>query len=428
MAKCLRAIRSAHRSLVLLAALLVPLSAVTALHAALAQTAEILTGQAADALTSVPLAGAAITLTGFDGGLHTTFTEADGSYRFEAIPSGNYVLTAALRGYTSPEPVDLILEGATTHRMDVTLTGMTTITGRVFDGDGVTPLAGIPLLARGTDSANVYAAVTDADGSYSFVEMKPDLYVVEPLSAERVFAARDAGAVSRGQPLQQIDFVAVIPSIIQGRATESDGVTPVVHAAVMVTAPDGGVFAGITDAEGRYVVSGVTGTGTFTAAAYAETLIFSEIAVSIDQPGGLIDGVDFLGAPDPLALPEDAFSGDASLQIRIVETPNAAPLAGVSVQIAALIDDETLVALFLDQPTLTDADGMALFSGLAAGRYAITAERTDRMDALLASADAETPQYADEAALDAALSRAIQDVVITLEAGEHKIVEIAFAP
>ncbi|MCK6578904.1 MAG: carboxypeptidase-like regulatory domain-containing protein [Anaerolineae bacterium] len=428
MAKFLRTIRPVHRSLVLLAALLVPLSAITALHAARAQTAEILTGQAADALTSAPLAGVAITLTGADGGLHTTFTEADGSYRVEAIPSGTYVLTAALRGYTSPEPVDLILAGAATHRMDVTLTGMTTIAGRVFDGDGVTPLVGIPLLARGTDSANVYAAVTDADGSYSFVEMKPDLYIVEPLSVDRVFAARDAGAISRGQPLTRFDFAAVVPNTIQGRATGSDGTTPVAHVAVMVTAPDGGVFAGITAADGRYTVSGVTGTGTFTAAAYAETLIFDEVVVNIDQPGTLIDGVDFLGAPDPLALPEDAFSGDASIQITIIETPNAVPLAGVSVQIAALIDDETLVALFLGQPTLTDADGMALFDGLAAGRYAITAERTDRMDALLASADAETPQYADEAALDAALNRAIQEVVITLEAAQHETVEIAFAP
>ncbi len=48
-------------------------------------------------------------------------------------------------------------------------TGSTVVTGTVFAPDGVTPVAGVEVIARNSSGDKVGRAVTDSNGNYSLV-------------------------------------------------------------------------------------------------------------------------------------------------------------------------------------------------------------------------------------------------------------------
>lgn len=393
-----------------------------------AQTSVILTGQVTDSLTGEPLPAAAITLTDASGATWESIADEHGIYTFTAVPAGEYRISVDLRGYKLPEIIRITLDPtATTLTQDLMLFGMTTIVGQVFDADGVTPLANLPVLARGTEANHFFAAVTDADGFYTFNEMEPDAYQVSPLSLDYVFEARDAGIISRGTPIFGFDFVAVAYSSISGTVLDIEG-APVTDAVVSVTRADDETFYGLTDANGAYVIAQITGTGVFSVQAYAESAEFPEIEVEITAANTVLTGVDLQALPAETEFVAPATTGSGVIYGRVVTTETGEPLPGIVITIALITGQAEdgspeLYPLFIDeQPIVTDANGEFVIRDLAPGRYQLIAERPGALDELLAAGE-----IADEATFTAALDRVLSSIEVEVTAEGATPAELTLA-
>lgn len=388
-----------------------------------AQVLVSLTGRVTDSLTGTPLTDSKVTLTDVSGSPREALTDADGRYALDSIPAGTYTLSVEMRGYTSPDPVEIALTGAS-NVQDFTLEGMTTIVGQVFAADGVTPLVDIALLATGTEEDNLFAAVTDADGFYSFVEMEPDAYTVEPVSVDYLFEARDAGVISRGQPLMGFDFTTIAFSTISGHVYDADGVTPLPEVAVVATREDGESFFTLSGSDGTYSVNQVVGLGQFTVQAYSETALFSEVSTAIVTPESDLMGIDFVVQEPLVPFDQPVLTGSGVLIGHVLTTDTQEPIEGIVITIALITGEgengiPDVYPLFIEEAPdfiVTDETGTFTIRDLAPGSYQIIAERPDALD-ILAAADVQ-----DEADLEAALNRAFSIVEVEVAAeGETQI-------
>ena len=121
------------RYLAFLLLLLVPLSL-------FAQSSSSLGGKALDSSGAV-LPGVTVTATNTATGLvRTTVTEADGGYRFAALPPGTYRVTAELSGMATAKVDNVVLEVATPRDLDLKL-------GQASVAEQITVTAEAPLIA-----------------------------------------------------------------------------------------------------------------------------------------------------------------------------------------------------------------------------------------------------------------------------------------
>src|SRR6266704_2469652 len=82
-----------------------------AMLAAIPAAAQTLTGSVAGVVKdqqSAVLPGVTVTLTG-NTGARTAISDANGEYRFTALEPGNYVINAALQGFTAPKDQQLVV-------------------------------------------------------------------------------------------------------------------------------------------------------------------------------------------------------------------------------------------------------------------------------------------------------------------------------
>ena len=112
---------------------------------------------------SAPLPGVTVALSG--SALGTTVTDNAGSYSFEVLKGGDYVLTPVKANYTFG-PVSTSINGVDADtQIDFTATlKKHAITGRVLNSDGA-PIEGVEMTLSGPESST---ATTAKDGSYSF--------------------------------------------------------------------------------------------------------------------------------------------------------------------------------------------------------------------------------------------------------------------
>lgn len=149
----------------------------------------LLTGQVVRTDTAEPIAKADVYLTtvtgGVDGTSRKTETDTRGSFRFEHILPGRYIVTAALPGYVGAHGGDassatFALDAGNDETTVLRLAPTPVIVGHVLDEDGV-PLreAQVKVVARTSKGFRVLrTATTDERGEYRLYDFPPGRHLV----------------------------------------------------------------------------------------------------------------------------------------------------------------------------------------------------------------------------------------------------------
>lgn len=219
-----------------------------------------------------PLANAYVEIdTSDDSFLDSTYADQNGVYTFanEWLPSAGFTVLAQTpdRGsQASSQALQISTDGQT---IDVTVTVPVftgTVTGTVFGGDGVTPVADTYVRLTGGcgGECGVYLTTyTASDGTYSFgpFDAGSSGFVIDVY--DPAFVEQTGSFTSQGQELT-VNLTAPA-SVVRGTLTYADGTLPPSDSAtVFVTgSDDSAYYYWIIDAADNYVVFGAP-SGDFT--------------------------------------------------------------------------------------------------------------------------------------------------------------------
>ncbi|MCP4655355.1 MAG: carboxypeptidase regulatory-like domain-containing protein, partial [bacterium] len=158
-----------------------------------------------------PVAGARVRVVESVG-----FSDAEGIYRLEGVPTGRQALVA---GHLEFERrVTLIEVEPGLNVADVVLRGGWPVTGRVIEEDG-TPVDGarVELLLDGAGEMRRYQTVSDADGALSFPRVVDGTFVV--LAAKDGYGAVEIerGLRVDGGPVAELEVVLTSATALTGR-------------------------------------------------------------------------------------------------------------------------------------------------------------------------------------------------------------------
>jgi hypothetical protein len=135
-----------------------------------------------DSITGVGLPRATVTFSVVapDGTLMQTYTarsEESGYYRVCNLPSGSDMRVVAMFGRSASPPVDVRTpgEGALFQDLEMVLTSIGEIRGKVVDYASRRPIAGARISVMGTDSDQL----SDEDGEFFMSELPPGLHLLQ---------------------------------------------------------------------------------------------------------------------------------------------------------------------------------------------------------------------------------------------------------
>jgi hypothetical protein len=218
-----------------------------------------LSGRVTDAATGQGIAGATI-----EAGLATQLSEfrwaysattaSDGSYAMFGLPAGDYIVRITASGYAweywdnatlfTKATVTKVSSGATTPSIDFVLTEGGSISGHIYQSDGVTPIEGAQVFVESPvqDGAadTCFSAITDAEGAYKIEGLSLGNFKVRAEApdragpryyngAEGVYGICSAADVMVTPPATTSDVdISLQPGgSISGHVYRSDGITPV---------------------------------------------------------------------------------------------------------------------------------------------------------------------------------------------------------
>jgi protocatechuate 3,4-dioxygenase beta subunit len=388
-------------------------------------------GRIVDASTRVPIEGVGVK------GWHASpggpayrwteevFTNTAGEYFFETAPAGTVTFMLA-----HPEYVDLMVDRTvepTGNQVDFEIERGLVIEGVVTHAKGLGPGADLTVGAKDTNPVVArWTARTDKDGVFRMVGVRPGrvLFEISGKHVNPIKEVRELGVAndfSGSKPGARLEFEVQPAGRITGRVLGRDG-QPVSGASIFVAAASGlfvvvrdpgerggSVTAGETrtDADGRFVVDGIT-TAAHRVAAWAPGLALGTSDPMVVNPGELVETA-------PLRLnPAPAIHG-------IVTDGIGPPLAGaaVTVDIPQYPDVWFQPNFPIGQPEkrtiVTDEAGRYRIELPYGGRLAI---RVEHPDFVLAEAEAEPKPGEPDVVRDFALTRALSiSGKVTAEAG-----------
>jgi protocatechuate 3,4-dioxygenase beta subunit len=235
-----------------------------------------LSGRVTDAATGRGIAGAMVEArlaAGWHGWDYSATTASDGSYALFGLPAGDYVVRATAAGYareywdnvtpSHEATVINISAGVATSGIDFVLTEGGSVSGHIYQSDGITPIEGAQVFVRPGkywEDAGFWAT-TDAEGAYNVEGFALGNFRVEAEApgyagkryydgAEGVYGWWNAANVIVTPPFDtaDIDINLHLAASISGHVYQSDGSTPI---------PNVGIVADTTDIPGLEGYGGV---------------------------------------------------------------------------------------------------------------------------------------------------------------------------
>jgi len=330
-----------------------------------------------------PIEGAEVYADLIDGGYGMWATTAsDGSYTITTLITGQYRVRAYAEGYieeyydgvydsSEATPVSVTMPDDTPN-IDFTLDVGGTISGHVYQSDGVTPIEGAWVYADLVDDGYGNGASTASDGSYTITTLITGQYRVRVYAEgyieeyyDGVYDDDEATPVSVTMPddTPDIDFTMDLGGTMSGHVYQSDGTTPMEGVEVYADLVDGGYGMGATTAsDGSYTIIGLM-TGQYRVDAYAEGYI-EEYYDSV---------YDYNEAtPVSVTMPDDTPGIDFTLDLggtisgHVYQSDGTTPIEGVWVS-ADLIDGG------YGRGASTAFDGSYTITGLVTGQYRVGA-------------------------------------------------------
>lgn len=132
-------------------------------------------------------------------------TGANGMVRIDRIPAGSYELVVEKPGFVRERLTDIRFLTGKKRAMDVALFRPASISGRVLLSDGKTPLAGIPIIARGPSDAT---STSTFQGVYSLRDLKPGTYTfTASKSGFKPYIYPGQVTVQEGENVEHIDHL-----------------------------------------------------------------------------------------------------------------------------------------------------------------------------------------------------------------------------
>jgi len=290
-------------------------------------------GRVIDNLTGQAVSGARIEVSDYQTGLghRAATTDGDGYYTVSGLPTSQYRVQVRAEGYATEwyqdtynineaTPVSVTAPGNTPDiNFSLELGG--TISGHIYEADGVTPISNVRLNAWDATS-NIWMAGTrtSTDGSYILEGLPTGSYFVraEPSQSglkhmdeyyDGVYNREDATPVSVTAPgdTPNIDFSLELGGTISGRVIDSTTLEPVSGTWISVYDYQTGHHYGwaTTDADGYYTISGLP-TGEYRVQVRADGYI----------DGWYQDTTNYgLATPVPVTAPGDTPNIDFSLEV-----------------------------------------------------------------------------------------------------------------
>lgn len=313
----------------------------------------VVSGQVVDGDTGLPLAGVQIDLTGPE--TLNQPTDSNGTFRFQGVQPGNYVLSLSLSGYSTLTTDTLLRVGDNRDFGTLTLlksvgsptTG--TIIGTVIDATDGSALAGVMITATG----NSQPGITNAEGQFQLNNILPGSVSIQAALPGYATVTGNAD-ISAGQTLvfsPSLTLLAEAQVIVGGTITDQD--TGQALEGVVVTVQGGGNnVEAITDAFGQYEIAGLQAGDLILSAALsgyqtASGNITAPLNIRINfSPALLLEGV----TPEPVA--------NSGIIGRVVDGISGVPLPGASILLSTNSDNQSLVS---------ESDGTFSFSDLSSG-------------------------------------------------------------
>lgn len=224
-------------------------------------------------------------------------TKSGGYYSFTRVPAGQYVFYAlAPAGYVniiSPIPVEVPV-GENIVELNVKLKKGGSIAGVVYQGDGVTPMAGVPVSAA-TKDGSAGAGITGADGRYTIAGLAPsDSYRVMVFAIGRAAIIQQPVTVTSGGTTALNLTASNYPTEVRGTILDALG-NPVPQAVAVLSlqAPEtagdlsGGIGVGVAGTDGSFSIAGLK-PGTYKAQVRAEGYDLAEQADIVVPASGTV--------------------------------------------------------------------------------------------------------------------------------------------
>ena len=167
----------------------------------------------------LPVAGAVV-----GGGLSLVQTDANGQFVLTDVPLGSRTITAVdqVHQLTGSTMVNLATPGEDVS-VQIILEARGTLVGRIFEADGVTPVAGLTIFILGPRNDSV---ATDANGNYQFPNIPLGTYLVSAFRPD----FSDGNVVQTKlvfkDEVRRSDVVFRGKGRVTGVVLDDDGVTP----------------------------------------------------------------------------------------------------------------------------------------------------------------------------------------------------------
>ena len=377
------------------------------------------------------LGGVTVTLGGEHAMGESAETDMNGGFAFTGLRAGTYTVT--ISGF--PEDVsfetvsmDIEVEVGDVGQADFTghFIRTSAVAGQVIiEGEG---LQGVTVTLAGGPADESYTAMTDAEGMYSFAELRPGSYTISISD----FDSRDYEFASTSQDVSvnldetgTVSFTGVLlrTSGIAGRVSvEGMGLD-----SIMVTLSGAADRSSMTDASGQYAFAGLAA-GDYTVSIMVESNAYVFESMSMDVAVGDDESaiVNFEGAHARTASVSGMAFIDELMKNDMFDEGEA-PLAHAGLPVALVgpgVNEQRIGA--------TDANGQFSFTGLRSGAYQLVVLLDATVGAALAAADlaygGPGAGYEMNLGVGEAASQAVPfdithttiNVAVTLKGGDHR--------
>jgi len=332
---------------------------------------------------TTPIEGAWVYANLVDGGYGREATTApDGSYTITSLVTGQYRVQAYAEGYieecydnvydyNEATPVSVSMPDDTPG-IDFALGSGGTISGHVYQSDGITPIEGAWIYASQVDDGHGGTATTSADGSYTITTLRTGQYRVEAYAGgylteyyDNVYDYSEATLVSVTMPddTPNIDFTLDLGGTISGHVYQSDGTTPIEGAEVYAELI-GGDYDRVTNTapDGSYTVTTLR-TGQY--------LVWASAGVYLTEYYDNVYDYD-QATPVSVTMPDDTPNIDFTLDLggtisgHVYQSDGTTPIEGAEVY-ADLIDGG------YGMWATSASDGSYTITGLVTGEYHVEA-------------------------------------------------------
>lgn len=309
-----------------------------------------------------PASAARVRLTASNGAFDTT-TDADGRYRFDPVALGNFVVAAtdesnSFRGKAS----GTIQSASETLELNIRLAPSGTVTGIVFQHDGVTPVIGADVSLYSPafgGSTLIGSTMTDAAGRYTIEEVPLGNFNIEVSHAPTGDRGRASNQVNANAETRTINVTLngigrVVVTVVNNSSI------PVGGASVRLTSESlgGNEQTGTTQSDGTVTFEKVLA-GNFSA---SSTDLNSRLS-------GLTSGILTANGEAQVTI---RLEPSGTIRGRVLDTDGATPVGGLKVRLLDASRHRT------EREVVSDSDGNYSFE-------AVPLRRTYSLDVLDAS-------------------------------------------